>query len=358
MLLVLPSKVLAQEPVTIAVPDAATKAGETLELVMSVRNSTGISGAGLTVIYDTQAMRLTDIVSLTSGNFLKDLDRSNFSWLKGKDLTGDFDLVKLCFEVSDRASGTYTVSAELTGNLASNITNQNAVPVPAEFVPGTVTVEKAEVPGGSSGGGGGGGGSVGGGGATGESTDEASPEEPAEIVFEDVPADAYYYDAVLWAVEKKITSGTSATAFTPNSPCTRAQMATFLWRAAGSPEPKSDSNPFTDVTANAYYAKAVQWAVEQGITKGTSATAFSPNTPCSRAQMATFIYRNEQANGGGFNGTWMFLLPFTDVAEWAYEPIAWCYKEGITSGTTATTFASNAPCTRAQMVTFLYRYMK
>lgn len=179
---------------------------------------------------------------------------------------------------------------------------------------------------------------------------------PAVSGFTDVAEESYYYNAVNWAAANGITSGTSATAFSPDNSCTRAQMATFLWRAAGSPEPKGNSNPFMDVTADAYYAKAVQWAVEQGITAGTSATTFSPNAACTRAQMATFIYRCEQANGGGFTGAWMFLLPFTDAPEWAYEPIAWCYKEGITSGTSATTFSPNDPCTRAQMVTFLYRF--
>ena len=179
---------------------------------------------------------------------------------------------------------------------------------------------------------------------------------PAASGFTDVAEESYYYDAVNWAVAKGITSGTSATTFSPDASCTRAQMATFLWRAAGSPEPKDISNPFTDVAADAYYAKTVQWAVEQGITTGTSATTFSPDAACTRAQMATFIYRCEQANGGGFTGAWMFLLPFNDAPEWAYEPIAWCYKEGITSGTSATTFSPDAPCTRAQMMTFLYRF--
>lgn len=176
------------------------------------------------------------------------------------------------------------------------------------------------------------------------------------VDFTDVSEDDYYADAVAWAYEQGITAGISATSFGPALPCTRAQMATFLWRAAGSPEPVGSSNLFADVSADAYYAKAVQWALEQGITAGTSATTFSPDAPCTRAQMATFLYRNEQANGGGFTGAWMFRLPFTDVPEWAFEPIAWCYKEGITAGTSATTFSPDAPCTRAQMVTFLYRY--
>ena len=174
--------------------------------------------------------------------------------------------------------------------------------------------------------------------------------------FVDVSEDAYYFDAVQWAYAQGITSGTSAATFSPDASCTRAQMATFLWKAAGSPEPKNSVNPFADVNAESYYAKAVQWAYEQGITGGTSATTYSPDAPCTRAQMATFIYHLEQANGGGFTGAWMFRVPFADLPEWAFEPIAWCYMKGITSGTSATTFSPDATCTRAQMVTFLYRY--
>lgn len=176
--------------------------------------------------------------------------------------------------------------------------------------------------------------------------------------FEDVEEDSYYYDAVLWAYEQGITEGTSATTFSPDASCTRAQMAFFLWRAAGSPEPKSHVNPFEDVSGDAYYGKAVRWAYEQGITGGTSATTFSPDSPCTRAQMAVFLYHNEQANGGGFTGAWMFRVPFADIPDWAFEAVAWCYMKGITSGTGDTTFGSNDLCTRAQMVTFLHRYFE
>ena len=174
--------------------------------------------------------------------------------------------------------------------------------------------------------------------------------------FADVSEDMYFFDAVLWAYEQGITGGTGADTFSPDASCTRAQMATFLWRAAGSPEPADSYNPFTDVTADAYYAKAVQWAVEQGITAGTSATTFSPDMACTRAQMAAFLYRMEQVKGGGFTGAWMFYVPFTDAPEWAFESIAWCYMKGITSGTAETTFSPDENCTRGQMVTFLYRY--
>lgn len=172
--------------------------------------------------------------------------------------------------------------------------------------------------------------------------------------FVDVFASDYYYDAVLWAVENGITNGTSATTFSPTDPCTRAQMATFLWRAAGSPEPVGSTNPFVDVSADAYYAKAVQWAYEQGITGGTSATTFSPDETCTRGQMATFLWRDAGSSAVSGEGA-----PFVDVPADGYYATAvdWAYEEGITGGTSATTYSPNDPCTRGQMVTFLYRYL-
>ena len=177
-------------------------------------------------------------------------------------------------------------------------------------------------------------------------------EEPEALPFVDVPTGAYYYDAVAWAVENNITSGTSATTFGPNAACTRAQMVTFLWRAAGSPEPETTVNPFTDVSASAYYYEAVLWAAEQGITSGTSATTFSPDTTVTRGQTATFLWR--YAGSPAASGS-----SFTDVAADAYyaNAVAWALNEGITNGTTATTFSPSSSCTRAQIVTFLYRYM-
>ena len=172
--------------------------------------------------------------------------------------------------------------------------------------------------------------------------------------FVDVFANDYYYDAVLWAVENGITNGTSATTFSPSNPCTRAQMATFLWRAAGSPEPVGSTNPFVDVSADAYYAKAVQWAYEQGITGGTSATTFSPDETCTRGQMATFLWRDAGSPAVSGEGA-----PFVDVSNDAYYATAvdWAYEESITGGTSATSYSHNDPCTRGQMVTFLYRYL-
>ena len=169
--------------------------------------------------------------------------------------------------------------------------------------------------------------------------------------FTDVPAGSYYEDAVIWAVDKGITTGTSATTFNPNGICTRAQAVTFLWRAAGSPAAKSAVMPFADVKAGSYYYDAVLWAVEQGITKGTSDTTFSPDATCSRAQIVAFLWRSEKSPAAGTAN------PFADVKSTAYyaDAVLWAVKEDITKGTTSTTFSPDADCTRAQIVTFLYR---
>ena len=169
--------------------------------------------------------------------------------------------------------------------------------------------------------------------------------------FVDVPADAYYYDAVLWAAKEGITGGTDAVHFSTNATCTRAQAVTFLWRAAGSPAPKSHAMPFTDMGEGSYYETAVLWAVENGITKGTSDTTFTPNAKCTRAQIVTFLWRSQKSPASDS------VNPFTDVAADAYytNAVLWAVEHGITAGTTTTTFSPNNDCTRAQIVTFLYR---
>ena len=172
--------------------------------------------------------------------------------------------------------------------------------------------------------------------------------------FVDVPSGSYYEDAVDWAVANGITTGTDAAHFSPDGICTRAQAVTFLWRAAGRPAPESRTIPFTDVPADSYYYDAVLWAVENGITKGTSSTTFSPDDTCTRAQIVTFLWRSEQSPAAGSSN------PFTDVSADAYyaDAVLWAVKEAITTGTTRTTFSPDAECTRAQIVTFLWRCKK
>ena len=177
---------------------------------------------------------------------------------------------------------------------------------------------------------------------------------PQTGVFVDVATGSYYEDAVDWAVENGITKGTDDTHFSPDGICTRAQAVTFLWRAAGSPKPETRTMPFTDVPAGSYYYDAVLWAVENGITKGTSDTTFSPNMTCTRAQIVAFLWRSEKSPAAGTAN------PFADVKSTAYyaDAVLWAVKENITRGTTNTTFSPDADCTRAQIVTFLWRCKK
>lgn len=189
-----------------------------------------------------------------------------------------------------------------------------------------------------------------GGGGSGWGTIPSGTQLPQTNPFEDVARTDYYYDAVLWAVEQEITEGLTETAFGPDRVCTRAQVVTFLWRAAGSPKADGAANPFTDVSPDAYYYDAVLWAAEKGITGGTAAGTFSPNSAVTRGQTVTFLYR--AAGSPAVSGS-----SFADVAADAYytDAVAWAAQEDITSGTTAETFSPDQVCTRAQIVTFLYR---
>ena len=177
---------------------------------------------------------------------------------------------------------------------------------------------------------------------------------PQTGVFVDVATGSYYEDAVDWAVGNGITQGTDDTHFSPDGICTRAQAVAFLWRAAGSPKPETRTMPFTDVPAGSYYYDAVLWAVENDITKGTSDTTFSPNMTCTRAQIVAFLWRSEKSPAAGTAN------PFADVKSTAYYAgaVLWAVKEDITKGTTNTTFSPDADCTRAQIVTFLWRCKK
>lgn len=200
-----------------------------------------------------------------------------------------------------------------------------------------------------------------------------------KILFNDVSPDAPYFDAVIWAVENGVTTGKSDTVFDPMGTCTRAEAVTFLWRSAGSPKPKTSSANmiFDDVAKGSYYYNAVLWAIENGITNGTSETTFSPERKCSRAHIITFIYRYEKAMGGGMAGEWMFLCPFDDVGanEYYFEPVMWAAASGVALTDDVTVFEvkragildgsedegvlylPDADCSRAMMVEYLYRYL-
>ena len=176
--------------------------------------------------------------------------------------------------------------------------------------------------------------------------------EQSDNPFMDVSNDTFYYDSVMWAVKNGVTSGTDLSHFNPTGECLRAHVVTFLWRAAGCPEPTSAENPFVDVSESDFFHKAVLWAVENGITNGVDATHFGPTVPCNRAQVVTFLYRAMQSPAVGTTA-----CPFTDVVagQW-YEPaVLWAVENGITNGLSADTFGVDTTCNRAQVVTFLYR---
>ena len=187
--------------------------------------------------------------------------------------------------------------------------------------------------------------------SSGGSTDGSTTEPADETPFTDVSADSPYADAILWAAKNGVTQGKTATTFGPSDPCTRGQIVTFLWRAAGSPAAKGTATVPADVAPGSYCYDAVAWALENGITKGTTDTTFSPDAPCTRGQAVTFLFR---AQGGSASGA---ATAFTDVAAGSYcaDAVAWAVESGVTKGTTATTFSPDAPCTRGQIVTFLFR---
>ena len=182
------------------------------------------------------------------------------------------------------------------------------------------------------------------------------PPQPKENPFTDVEEGKFYYDPVLWAYyhDPQIAAGTSATTFSPNDGATRAQVVTFLWRAAGSPEPKTGTNPFEDVPDGTYFTEPVLWAAEEGIASGTSATTFSPNNTCTRGEFVTFLYRFAGSPSIGDVDN-----PFEDVDEgrFYYRPVLWAVEQKVTAGTSETTFSPKKICTRGEIVTFLYRYM-
>jgi len=184
----------------------------------------------------------------------------------------------------------------------------------------------------------------------------ASPQTtPTEVpgnpmTFEDVADSDYYYDAVRWAVEHGITEGTSNTTFAPKDYCSRGQVITFLWKAMGSPEPRNSTSPFEDVSDDAYYTKAVLWAAEQKIASGSSDTTFSPNAPCSRAQVMTFLWKLKGQPAAAGN------ISFPDVtqSDYFYTPVMWAAEQKITTGLIDSRFGPNDQCNRAQVVTFLW----
>ena len=332
----------------ISLPNGETKAS--FDVILTVNKAFAGAEFGLKPSADDVTLKSLQMLGEIGGNSPVQADKNGvhyFGFFTGSNAyqPGTYKVARLTY--------TYTGSAARTVTLASSkivTVNEDGKTTEGDTSsqPFTVTITRAgtTTDGGTGGAGGGGiGGGEGG-------TVPPAPGGATQNPFVDVKQGDYYYDAVQWAVGKKITSGTSATTFTPDGICTRAQTVTFLWRSQGSPKAAGAENPFTDVSKDAYYYDAVLWAVEQGITNGTSATTFSPDATVTRGQTAAFLWRvakqpqvDQTAN------------PFADVTQDAYyyNAVLWAVVKEITNGTSSTTFSPDQGCTRAQIVTFLWR---
>lgn len=332
----------------ISLPKGETKAS--FDVILTVNKPFAGAEFGLKPSADDVTLESLKMLGEIGGNSPVRADKNGvhyFGFFTGSNAyqPGTYKVARLTY--------TYTGSAARTVTLASSkivTVNEDGKTTEGDTSsqPFIVTITRAGTTTDGETGGAGGGGIGGGGGGTVTPAPGGATQNP----FVDVKQGDYYYDAVQWAVGKKITSGTSATTFTPDGICTRAQTVTFLWRSQGSPKAAGAENPFTDVSKDAYYYDAVLWAVEQGITNGTSATTFSPDATVTRGQTAAFLWRvakqpqvDQTAN------------PFADVTQDAYyyNAVLWAVAKEITNGTSSTTFSPDQGCTRAQIVTFLWR---
>ena len=322
--------------VTAKLEDVADLGNETLYFVFQnpelrlasfSAKTAAVAVTGVKLSQETASLTVGGTLTLTATVEPEDATNKNVTWSSDNESVATVDGGK--------------VTAVSTGTANITVTTEDG----SKTATCVVTVSSS-----SSGGGSTGGGTSGGGTSGGSTTDPGEPETPA---FTDVPDGTWYAEAVKWAVEEGITMGTSDTTFSPDLACTRSEIVTFLWRAAGSPA-SSGSMTFTDVPADSFYADAVRWAVEKGITTGTSDTTFGPDVVCTRSQMVTFLWR--MAGSPAPAGE---ALPFTDVADGAFyaDAVRWAVEEGVTMGTSDTTFSPDVTCTRAQIVTVLNRYL-
>ena len=312
------------ETAVISVATVSAEPGETVQVPVSIVGNSGFAGFTFT-ISGAEGLTLTniekgDLLSNADGMLTKNIAQSRVNWTSSENVTGDGELMVLTFEVSsDAVGGDYPVSVALKDGKPSNFASETEEPVAVTFADGAITIEGEQGP------------------------------------FEDVKSNDYFYNAVCWAyqADPQITAGTSDSTFSPSQICTRAQIITFLWRAKGSPEPVSTACSFTDVPSTAYYYKAVLWAVEKGITVGTSQSSFSPHASCTRAQAMTFIWR-----AAGQPEHIATESPFSDVTGgYYYDAVLWAVENNITAGTGDNTFSPSQPCTRAQIITFLYKWL-
>lgn len=349
----------------VSVSAGQVRPGESVEVSVRIAGNPGLAAWMFRVSWDTGALSL-DLSeggaaeagpAFAAGTLLaKQTDTGlTTSWFSINEVDAGGELFRFRLKASPSASGEYPITVTCSEQNTINIQEEQ---VAVSGGSGTVTVTGTGSAGpgpDSQGAEASGSGRPSGGDTNAQETESESDgtSTPVETgnPFRDVSAGAYYYDAVLWAARQGITTGTGPAQFSPDAVCTRAQMVTFLWRAAGSPQPVVMGNTFTDVAPGSYYFQAVRWAAENGITSGTSEHTFSPDNTVTRAQVVTFLWRlagSKRAEGTN---------PFADVPADQYysHAVLWAVTNGLTSGTSATAFSPEDGCTRGQIVTFLYR---
>lgn len=336
----------------ISLPKGETKAS--FDVILTVDKAFAGAEFGLKPSASDVTLESLEMLGKIGGSSPVQADRNGihyFGFFTGSNAyqPGTYKVARLTYRYTGSAARTVTLASSkiVTVNEGNKTTEGDT-----STQPFTVTITRAGTTPAGGGGIGGGGGGGGGGTVSPAPGGTTTPGDTTKNPFTDVAQGVYYYDAVQWAVGKKITSGTSATTFTPDGICTRAQTVTFLWRSQGSPKAAGAENPFTDVSKDAYYYDAVLWAVEQGITNGTSATTFSPDATVTRGQTAAFLWRVAKQPQADQTAN-----PFADVTQDAYyyNAVLWAVAKEITNGTSSTTFSPDQGCTRAQIVTFLWR---
>lgn len=337
----------APSAAAVTASSASAKPGETVTVTVSMADNPGLASWLMDVSWDGDALQLEGIgqgSAFSSGIFLSNPGESSakVTWCAATDSSSSGEMFTLTFKVKDGASGNYPVTVTCSEQNTVNVKEQK---VPVKTVSGSVSVTGSTS----------GGGNTSGSGENPEKTPggETKPPKDNTVSFTDIKKSDFFYESVLWAAEKGITSGVAKNRFDPNGGCTRAQVVTFIWRAMGSPS-ASGRTGFTDVPTGAYYAEAVRWAVKNGVTNGTSANRFSPDAPVTRAQVVTFLWRAKGEQRA------KSAASFTDLKKNAYylDAVSWAVEKKITTGTSRTAFSPESVCTRGQIVTFLYRCFK
>lgn len=329
----------AARPVIVSLGHGSTEAGGEWETVLSL-SAEGVSAAGLTVIYDEDALKLRDIELMASGSFVKDVEKNRFSWLGGSDRAGEFALVKLIFDVAEDARGQYSITAELTGGFAGNMSDSAATELPVSFSAGILTVREPSE-----------GGNVSPDGGCDGGTDCPSAK------FEDLNTGAWYHEATDYVLSEGLMLGVGEESFAPSAIAGRAMLVTVLHRLEGCPK-AGKTVDFKDVKDGAWYADAVAWAAEAGIAEGYGEGFFGPGDALTREQIAVIFHRYAKWKGLDVSAR-ESLSHYSDadgIHPWAREAMEWAKAEGLMTGRSGSSIAPRATAMRSELATMLMRW--